>query len=92
MNEDDQFLGIVEIGQLQLLQPENLAGTSVRLTGIRMQEAASPESREIDLTEYEGKAIMVRGHDGGGEWIYSAELIDKAGPILTVLVQKLFSR
>lgn len=30
---------------------------------------------------------MVRGHDGGG-WIYSAEVIDQVGPILTAVVQK----
>jgi len=91
MNEEDQFLGIVKNGQFQLLLPENLAGTSVRLTAIQMQEATSPESKEFDLTEFEGEAIMVQGRESG-EWIYSAELIDEAGPILTVLVQKFFSR
>lgn len=90
MNENDRFLGIVKNGKFQLLLPENLAGTSFRLTSIRMQEAVSPESREISLTEYEGEAIMIQGREGG-EWIYSAELIDEAGPILTVLVRKLFS-
>jgi hypothetical protein len=91
MREDDQFLGIVENGMFKLLHPDNLAGTSARLTGIQMQEATSPESREIDLSEFEGEAIMVQGHYGG-DWIYTAELVDEAGPILTVLVQKLFSR
>lgn len=91
MNENNQFLGIVKNGQLRLLQPENLAGTSVRLTRIQMQEAQTPESAELDLTEYEGRAIMVRGHEGG-KWIFSAEVIDQVGPILTVLVQKLFSQ
>lgn len=91
MNENNQFLGIVKNGQLQLLQPENLAGTSVRLTRIQMQEAVSVESGEIDLTEYEGKAIMVRGHKSS-EWIYSAEVIDQVGPILAAVVQKVFSQ
>lgn len=50
-----------------------------------MQEARPPESTELDLTEYEGKAIMVRGHSSG-EWIYSAEVIDQARPILTAVV------
>jgi hypothetical protein len=50
-----------------------------------------PEAQEIDLKKHEGKAIMVRGRYGGG-WIYSAEIIDLAGPILSALVQKVFSK
>jgi hypothetical protein len=59
------------------------------LTRIQMQEARPPETEELNLTEYEGQAILVRGHDGGG-WIYSAEVIDQAGPILTAVVQHVF--
>jgi hypothetical protein len=59
------------------------------LTRIQMQEARPPETEELNLTEHEGQAIMVRGHDGGG-WIYSAEVIDQAGPILTMVVQQVF--
>jgi hypothetical protein len=91
MNENNQFLGIVKNGQLRLLQPEYLAGTTVRLTGIQMQTAVSPDIAELDLSKYEGKAIMVRGHESS-EWIYSAEVIDQVGPILTAVVQKLFSQ
>ncbi len=47
--------------------------------------------RILVLTEYEGKAIMIRGHGGGGEWIWSTEVIDVAGPILTETVRKLFA-
>ena len=56
-----------------------------------MQQAQSPESAEIDLTEYEGIAIMVRGYESG-ERIYSAEIIDQLGPILSAVVEKLFIR
>jgi len=91
MNGNDQFLGIVQNGEFQLLEPYRPLGGSVRLTGISMQESVPPESAELDLTEYEGKAIMVSGHDGGG-WIYSAVVIDQAGPILTAVVQKVFGR
>ena len=66
-----------------------MKGGSVRLTSLPMQAAQPPESGELDLTEYEGKAITVRGHDGGG-WIYSAEVIDQAGLILTAVVQQVF--
>lgn len=90
MNKDGQFLGMVENRKFQLLLPETLAGTSFRLTSVRVQEAVSPESREINLAEYEGEAILIQGRESG-EWIYSAELIDEAGPILTLLVQKLLT-
>jgi hypothetical protein len=86
MNGNNHVLGIVQDGSFQPLAPR---GLSARLTTIQMQAAMPPESGELDLAEYEGKAIMVRGHDGGG-WIYSAEVIDQAGPILTAVVQRVF--
>lgn len=85
------FIGVVEEGKFQVMathQPHPLTA-SVRLTGIQMQEARPPESAELDLEKYEGKAVMVSGHDGGG-WIYRAEIIDSGGPIITVLVRELF--
>ncbi len=88
--ESDQFLGIVENGNFRILSPTPSLG-SARLTGIPMQAAVSPEFEELDLTAYEGCAIMVCGHDGGG-WIYSARIVDRAGPILTAVVLKLFER
>ena len=86
MNGDDKFLGIVQGGQFTSLVPP---GAMAKLTGISMQAAQSPESEAVDLTAYEGLAIMVQGHNGGG-WIYSASVIDQAGPILTAVVNKLF--
>ncbi len=80
------FLGVVEEGSFRMLSPHT--GTA-RLTRIQMQEARTPESEEVNLTDYEGRAIMVSGHDGGG-WIYSAEVIDVAGPILTAMVRRIF--
>ena len=48
-------------------------------------------SHEINLEEYEGKAIMVAGslpeHKG---WLYEASVIDQSGPILTEVVKELF--
>jgi hypothetical protein len=91
MNGNDQFLGVVQDGAFELLSPYNAPGGSVRLTGISMQESVPPETAELDLSMYEGKAIMVRGHDGGG-WIYSAVVIDQAGPILTAVVLEVFGQ
>jgi hypothetical protein len=89
MNNNDAFLGIVQLGQFHILTPSRVAGSSVRLTRIQTQAAQPPESKEIDLAPYEGQAIMIRG-DASGGWIYSAEVIDQAGPILTTVVQQVF--
>lgn len=83
---DQWFLGIVREGEFLPLAPSTLFGAPVRLTGIPMQAAVSPESEELDLARYEGRVILVRGHDGGG-WIYSATVIVKAGPILSAVVR-----
>ena len=85
------FLGLVENGKFKLLSPRPALPGDVRLTSISMQEARSPESGELNLTEYEGNAIAVQGHDGGG-WIYSASVIDTGGPIVTALVQQVFGQ
>jgi hypothetical protein len=89
MNSNDQFLGIVQLGQFQILAPEHAAGEFVRLTRIQMQEALPPEIKEVQLSQYEGQAIMVRGQYSG-KWICSAEVIDQAGPILTDVVRQVF--
>ena len=86
-----QFLCVVKDGTIVILLPESEAGNVVRLTEMPMQKAVAPEVQEISVKKHEGKAIMVEGRSSGG-WIYSAELIETAGPILSALVQKAFSR
>lgn len=96
MTSSNHFLGMVKRSedpskglQLQILVPDSLAGHFRRLSSIQMQEARPPEAGELDLAEYEGRVIMVNGLDGG-RWIYSASIVDVAGPILTAVVNKLF--
>lgn len=89
MNGNDKLLGIVKKGAFQ---PFNRTiGMNVRLTGIQVMESRSPDSAELNLREYEGSAIMVQGHLDSG-WLYSAQIIDSAGPILTKVVNHLFSQ
>ncbi len=88
--QDGQMIGIVQDGQFQPLMPPDLGGPA-RLTTIQMQEAVSPESREIDLSEYEGRAVMVEGRGSGGAWIYSAKIVDVAGLLLTEVVKRVFA-
>jgi hypothetical protein len=92
MTTREQFLGIVQDDVFIPLEPHAGAiGAPIRLTALSMQAAVPPESEELDLTGYEGKAIMVSGYVGGG-WLYSAEVIDHAGPILTAVVRRVFGR
>jgi hypothetical protein len=84
--EGGALLGLAQGGELTILAPAGSAGSAARLTQIGMAEAVSPGSREIDLLQYEGQALVVRGHDGGG-WIYEAEIVEQGGPLLTALVQ-----
>ncbi len=86
----EQILGIVQDGRFRPLVPERPLGRPARLTAIKMYEAIAPEAGELDLTDYEGRAIMVRGRNGGG-WIYSAAVVDSAGPILTTVVKRVFA-
>jgi hypothetical protein len=87
------FIGMVKSGKFHLLAPRSSSplDAAIRLTGIQMQEARPPESDELNLEKYEGKAVMVHGHDGGG-WIYHAAVVDSGGPLLTALVMKAFSK
>ena len=89
----EEFLGIVEGGRFSILLPRPQCCT-VRLTRIMKPASIADElvaSHEINLAEYEGKAIMVTGslpeHKG---WLYEASVIDQSGPILTEVVKELF--
>ena len=86
-NRSEQFVGIVKNGEFQILIPES-ACTSAKLTGIREMEAVAPEAREINLTPYENRALVVQGHNGG-EWIYATKVVEQAGPAFTSVVQQL---
>ena len=81
------FIGVVESGVFKMVLPKSVLIGRPRLTGIAMQEARPPETGELDLSQYEGTAIAIQGHNGGG-WIYSARVVDTGGPIVTALVQQ----
>jgi hypothetical protein len=89
----DKFLGIVQDGRFSILMPRPQCCT-VRLTRIEKPASIAEEltvSHEIKLDEYEGKAIMVSGilpeHKG---WLYEANVIDQAGPLMTEVVKEVF--
>lgn len=91
MNTRDEILGVVKNGQFKRLESGQPLGDFLRLTSIQRQEARPPESGELDLVEYEGKAIMVTGYIDSS-WVYEASVEDVAGPILTTVVRKVFEQ
>jgi hypothetical protein len=84
------FLGVVQQGRFLPLATERDTAPSLRLTSIPMHAGQTPESGELAMDEYEGSAILVRGMDSG-EWIYSAVVVERAGLILTAVVQQVFA-
>ncbi len=89
MNGEERYLVIVENGIYRVLATTNPAG-NLRFTTIAAQAAMSPESSEFNFESYEGQTVMISGHQNGG-WVYSASVIDQAGPILTTVVKQIFS-
>ncbi|REL24483.1 hypothetical protein DYD21_17970 [Rhodohalobacter sp. SW132] len=90
MSQSSNFLGIIKKGQFHVLDPPQAVGKSLRFTSMSMQESRRPESAELDLKEFEGSAVLIRGHGDSG-WVYSAEMIDQATPIVTELVRRVFA-
>ncbi|HUS75590.1 MAG TPA: hypothetical protein VMY43_06235 [Methanothrix sp.] len=89
----EKFLGLVQDGRFSILIPRPQCCT-VKLTRITKPASIAEEltaSHEINLAEYEGKAIMVTGilpeHKG---WLYEANVIDQGGPLLTEVVKEIF--
>jgi hypothetical protein len=92
----DTFLGLVENQRFTVLVPEAAHCCSVRLTRLEQPAISETEAvikHELDLSQCEGRAIMVRGvlpeYKG---WLYEAEIIDEASPILTAVVNKTFAK
>lgn len=87
----DVYLGIVKNGKFQSFSPKGVLDDYFILTNVGMTAAMAPEAGILDISQYEGCAIMVQGR-GDGNWIYSARIVDNAGPILTAIVQHIFSK
>ncbi|MFW9864719.1 MAG: hypothetical protein ACFFEN_01345 [Candidatus Thorarchaeota archaeon] len=89
MTEKEIYIGIVRDGKFHPLLPEPTISAPSRLTEISRVEVIPPEARQVDLTQYEGKAIAVQGILDNFT-LYEASVTDVAGPILTALVLKAF--
>jgi hypothetical protein len=92
---ENQILGLVKEGKfIPVKSPSSIA--ELEKSGIRLIEniahiAEAQAPIPLDLTKYEGKVIMVGGKLRGGT-MYTAKVIDEAGPILTTVVLELFGK
>ena len=92
MSGEEEYIGIVENGQLSVLTPDWNSFVPVSPTRMPSKQAAiSPEAAAIDIKVYEGKAVMISGRKED-DCIYSAEVIDEAGPIVAALIRRMLPR
>jgi hypothetical protein len=82
----EKFIGVVINGTFLLAedkQPRNL-------TTVQVAEASSPELGQINITEYEGKSILVATEQAGPTWFWGSEIIDIGTPIISELIKKVY--
>lgn len=89
MNGTEQIFGMVRNGDYYVFAPQHLEGKTVKLTTNDIQASQPPESGKVDLSEYEEKIIEVSGNDSS-DWIYSAKVVEEAGPVLSDFLKKVF--
>ncbi len=89
--ESAEYVGIVEHQRFRPLYPDSAGDVPVRLTTAGLKDDAGAESREIDLTRYEGSLLRVRGRHEGG-WIHSAQIVEEVrDSILSIVARRVFA-
>jgi hypothetical protein len=84
--DKNEIVGLVEKGNFIDADSKKI----LKLTRAHIVEAITPEAKQIDLTDYEGKAILVSFQQIDDEWIWAAAITDVADPILTKVIKKVF--
>jgi hypothetical protein len=88
INDSSDIIGIVKDGSFIVAETNE----TKKLTSVGLVEATTPESGLINLTQYEGKAILVSSPQiSDNEWLFGATIIDIADPIVTKLVKEVFN-
>lgn len=88
INDSSDIIGIVKDGSFIVAETNE----TKKLTSVGLVEATTPESGLINLTQYEGKAILVSSPQiSDNEWLFGATIIDIADPIVTKLVKEVFT-
>lgn len=90
MSDGGYLLGIVRDGRFNVLLPEDGAGTVARLTTLQMQAGQPLENGMLNLAGFEGQALLVTGQLRD-DWVYQAQVVEQAGPILTLVAGRMFA-
>ncbi len=86
IQETEEALGIVVNAQFISADTRK----PIEVTGAQMQDAIDPRAELIDLSKYEGKAILISCQRNDGSFLWGSNVVDTAGPILTAVVKKVF--
>jgi hypothetical protein len=88
ITDSSNMLWIVKDGVFILAETNE----TKKLPSVGLVEATTPDSGLINLTQYEGKAILVSSQSIlDNEWIFGATIIDIADPIVTKLVKEVYN-
>jgi hypothetical protein len=83
----NQVLGIVKNGTFMEVETK----LPLKLTDVGLVQAMPPEAGLLNLTQYEGNAIMVSTQRADGEWVWDANITEAASTILTKVINKVFN-
>ena len=86
VQEPQEVLGIVANAQFISADTRK----PIEVTEAQMQEAVDPQAKLVDLSKYEGKAILIRCQTNDGDFLWGSNVVSTAGPILTTLFKKVF--
>jgi len=86
VQEPQEVLGIV--ANAQFISADTCK--PIEVTEAQMQEAVDPQAKLVDLSKYEGKAILIRCQTNDGSFLWGSNVVSTAGPILTTLFKKVF--
>lgn len=86
-NNSSDILGVVKNGTFIIAESRE----PKKLTSVGIVQAAPPETGLINVTQYEGKALLVSSKQMDNKWIWGASIVEIADPVLTKLVEKIYS-
>ena len=86
VQEPQEALGIVV--NAQFISADT--GKPIEVTEAQMQEAVDPHAKLLDLSKYEGKAILISCQQMMGAFYGDQMSFLSAGPILTAIFKKVY--
>jgi hypothetical protein len=86
VQEPQEVLGIV--ANAQFISADT--SKPIEVTEAQMQEAVDPHAKLVDLSKYEGKAILIKCQTNDGSFLWGSNVVSTARPILTATFKKVF--